>query len=180
MKKKSLFLDSMGMLACTVGVTALAVSGANQLDIFPVKADPKEYSVTFETEHIWYYGFVAAYTRTDLGNHVLITTEYDWEGGNYTHLAGVDVGDDYYSFKTIFLYDKWKDFPPDKLEFNLITGIKAVFTGNLYFASNETEETGLTNGTRYDCSLATSNQGKLYAKTDSEAYISSLTIYYSC
>ena len=112
----------------------------------------------------------------------MITTEYDWaeEGGNYTHLAGVDVGDDYYSFKTIFLYDKWKDFPPDKLEFNLISGIKAVFTGNLYFASNETEETKLTSGTRYDCSLATSDQGKLYAKADSEAYISSLTIYYSC
>ena len=172
----------MGVLACTVGVTTLAVAGANQLDAFQVKANPIEYSVTFESEHIWYYGFVAAYTRTDLGNHVLITTEYDWadEGNNCTHLAGVDVGDDYYSFKTIFLYDNWKDFPPDKLEFNLITGIKAVFTGNLYFASNETEETKLTSGTRYDCSLATSNQGKLYAKADSEAYISSLTIYYSC
>ena len=179
MKKKTLVFTSIGALFLVV-VSAVAISGANQLDRLQVKADPTEYSVTFESEHIWYYGFKAAYTRTDLGNHVLITTEYDGEGDNYTHLAGVDVGDDYYSFKTIFLYDNWKDFPPDKLEFNLITGIKAVFTGNLYFASNETEETKLTSGTRYDCSLATSDQGKLYAKADSEAYISSLTIYYSC
>ena len=178
--KKTFVLVLCGVSGCAVLAGALAFGSPIRFNNLQVHANPVEYSVTFESEHIWYYGFVAAYTRTDLGNHVLITTEYDGEGDNYTHLAGVDVGDDYYSFKTIFLYDKWKDFPPDKLEFNLITGITAVFTGNLYFASNETEETKLTSGTRYDCSLATSDQGKLYAKADSEAYISSLTIFYSC
>ena len=44
MKKKALLLVSTGVLACTVGVTALAVGGANQLDAFAAKASPTEYS----------------------------------------------------------------------------------------------------------------------------------------
>ena len=47
MKKKAFLLASTGVLACTVGVTALAVGGPKQLDIFPVKADPIEHSFTF-------------------------------------------------------------------------------------------------------------------------------------
>ena len=46
MKKKALLLASMVVLTCTVGVTALAVGGVNQLDISPVKADPAEYAIT--------------------------------------------------------------------------------------------------------------------------------------
>ena len=48
MKKKALLLTSIGVLSCTFAVTALAVGGANQLDAFPVKANPIEYSVTFD------------------------------------------------------------------------------------------------------------------------------------
>ena len=48
MKKKALLLASIGVLVCTVGITALAVGGANQLDAFAVKADPTEYSITFD------------------------------------------------------------------------------------------------------------------------------------
>lgn len=47
MKKKALLLASMGVLACTVGVTALVVGGANQLDTFAVKASPTGHSFTF-------------------------------------------------------------------------------------------------------------------------------------
>ncbi len=50
MKKKAFLLASMGALACTVGVTALAVGGANQLDIFPVKAEPTGHSFTFNAD----------------------------------------------------------------------------------------------------------------------------------
>ncbi|MBO6280538.1 MAG: hypothetical protein J6M95_03050 [Bacilli bacterium] len=48
MKKKALLLASIGALVCTVGITALAVGRANHLDAFAVKADPVEYSVTFD------------------------------------------------------------------------------------------------------------------------------------
>ncbi len=47
MKKKALLLASMGVLACTVGVTALVVGGANQLDAFAIEANPTGHSFTF-------------------------------------------------------------------------------------------------------------------------------------
>ena len=76
MKKKTLIFTSIGALFL-VGVSAVALSGTNQLSILQVKADPTEYSVTFNesntsSEVVDVYGqkFIVFTTTTDNGNKV--------------------------------------------------------------------------------------------------------------
>ena len=103
MKKKALLLASMGVLACTAAaVTALAFGIANQLDTFPVKADPTEYSVTFGDDTLYQvdgsnYVF---YEETESGNKVgFVATKYVVDNYNLITFHGMD-------FESLFFYDE--------------------------------------------------------------------------
>ena len=100
MKKKGLLLASMGILSCTVAVTALAVGGANQLDTFPVEASPVEYSITFDddTPYQLVGNNYVFYEETVGGNKVgFVATQY--VNYNLITFHGMD-------FESLFFYDE--------------------------------------------------------------------------
>ena len=175
MKKKALLLASMAVLACTVGVTALAVGGANQLDIFPVKASPTEYSVTFtasntSSEEVDIYG----------DKHVIFTTTT--ERGATVGMFGYDIIDGIIGFAD---YNVWQIcfFNNDYLttmDFDHFTGVKVSFTGSpdFVFTSENGEDVFLESGVRLSRECVPSDKPRI------EAYdyvdITSITIYYTC
>lgn len=102
MKKKALLLASVGVLSCAVGVTALAVGGANQLDTFSVKADPIEYSVTFDddTPYQLVGNNYVFYVETESGNKVgLVATKYVVDNCNLITFHDID-------FETLYFFDQ--------------------------------------------------------------------------
>ena len=178
MKKKALLLASMGVLACTVGVTALAIGGANQLDIFAVKADPTEYSVTFNENNT---------TVEDLdGNYAIGTTT---AAGSKVGVVGFNAGFELFYFHTkAFTELHLADFTSTLVnagayEFHTITGFAISFSGGtVVFNGGDTKIDSVVSEKEYKgLSIAPSDYPR-FAKDGLEGYVtvSSLTIWYSC
>lgn len=183
MKKKALLLASMGALVCTVGITALAVGGANQLDAFPVKADPTGYSITFDAsdelttvEEV--DGDYAICTTTPRGAKVGVVghnhdeddgkSSFTFKGFSFWHLCLFDIGG---ALGKVGAY-----------QFSTITGFAISFSGGLGVAY-ESAKTSLggeviTSGKKYDVSIIPSDTPQFYA--GGSVTVSSLTIYYTC
>ena len=171
MKNKAILFASMGVLACTVGITALAIGGAN--DAFTVKADPTEYSVTFDansTVETVGDGFYAIYGTTPRGAKVGV--------------VGFDDSEAYFTFKgtsfmflQLFGYDELKEV--GAFEFSHITGFALSFSGgSVFFDGGDTRIDSVTSGVKYDVPLTPDNY-PVFITTDSIT-VSSLTIWYSC
>lgn len=185
MKKKALLLVSMGVLASTVGVTALAVGGANQLDAFAVKATPTEYSVTFNEsntslEVVDVYGekFIVFTTTTDNGNKVGVVGCYNGEA-SFTFKGA--------PFMELSLWNIEDVLEGRAYEFSTITG----FT--ISYSSEEPEEPVFVNfesmgehiyevesGKPYEVSSITPDKVPSFRIMEGIVTITSLTISYSC
>ena len=181
MKKKALLLASMGALACTVGVTALAVGGANQLDAFAVKADPTEYSVTFDGSES-----TTVEDKYGQGNCAICTTT---AGGNKVGVVGFYTEGNSMSFHgTNFLELHLADFTStlvnnDAYEFHAITGFAISFEGgSVVFNGGSTTISSVTSGAEYKGLSITPTGYPRFASGEVEGNItiSSLTIWYSC
>ena len=165
----------MGILACTVGITALAVGGANHLDAFAVKADPTGYSVTFDESNTTVEAVGTDYaicTTTAAGNKVSVT------GSNSTKDAITFKG---FSFKELYLWTSSSILENvGANDFDHITGFAISFSGEgtMIFFSGTTPNP-VTSGTPYTgLSITPANHPVFSA--GGKVTISSLTIYYSC
>ena len=176
MKKKALLLTSMVVLACTVGVTALAVGGANQLDTFAVKASPTEYSVTFTESNTTVEtvgGSYAICTTTASGNKVGVV---GYNAGGY----GLDFHG--YHFELLQPQDPYHDLAGVGAEqFSHITGFVVKFTGNLKSWDEFNGDQDVESGEEYTgLSITPSDDFYFFTYDEVEVQISSLTIWYSC
>lgn len=186
MKKKALLLASMGVLACTVGATVLVVGGANQLDTFAVKADPVEYSVTFDWSESTTIETVdehyAIGTTTASGNKVGVVGWYN-EEADFT-FNGV-------SFQSLMLHH-YEIFTEDAYSFSTITGFAISFSGeekeepepvDVTFRYGEEMIYHVDSGTPYKgLSVTTEDMPEfipMVGEGDSIT-VTSLTIWYSC
>ena len=188
MKKKALFLASMGVLACTVGVTALVFGGANQLDILQVKADPVEYSVTFDGSESTTVEIppgsddYAICTTTARGNKVGVV-------GGRTYVPQLDhlhFRDETNYFGELQLGDfSCRLLNVGARDFANITGFKIFFSGGSLVLKKDLEMEGspVTSGVKYDMSLTPDDYPAFemdeFAE-EGDVIISSLTIWYSC
>ena len=179
----------MGVLACTVGITALAIGGAN--DAFTVKADPTEYSVTFDENS-------SIETHPGSDDYAICTTT---ARGNKLGVAGRS----YFYAPRDRLYFGETNFGELQLhdgscalinaganDFDHITGFQITFTGKLklrYEVVNEEEETfeeveqDVESGVKYDVSLTPDDDRPAFVMdkhSEDNVTISSLTIWYSC
>lgn len=180
MKKKALLLASMGVLACTVAVTTLAIGGANQLDTFPVNANATEYSFTFtesnttvEKVGIHY----AIYATTPRGAKVGVVG-YDNSDASFTFKGT--------SFRSLQLFD-----PDDEVlagrafEFSHITGFAISFSGDfgddMVFIANGggTIIEEIASGAPYT-GLSFNPEDCPLFYTGDRVKVSSLKIWYSC
>lgn len=128
MKKTAVLLASMGVLTCTVAVTALAFGGANQLDRLQVKADdpigPTEHSVTFNESNTTVEDLDGNYafgTTTASGSKVGVVGWYN-EDARFT-FKGV-------SFRNLRLcnYDLLTEGEDVAYPFSTITGFAISFS----------------------------------------------------
>ena len=180
MKKKALLLASMGALVCTVGITALAVGGANQLDrLLQVKADPTGYSVTFNESNTTVEAVgdhYAIYTTTPRGAKVGVVgsnehkddeTSFTFNGKSFWHL---------------YLFDNGGALGKvDAYQFSTITGFAISFEegGLVAFESGKTSGEVIASGTPHiEPSFTPDDYPMFYA--GNSVTISSLTIMYSC
>ena len=180
MKKKVLLLASMGVLACTVGATILVVGGANQLDTFAVKADPVEYSVTFDESNtlvevvdVYGYEYIAITTTTDNGNKVGVVGNHP-EETSFT-FNGASFGD-------FFLCDYDDVLVGRAYEFSTITGFAISFLEvdvSISFESMNERIHNLESGHEYKGLSITPYHGPMFRSMDSVTVIS-LTIWYTC
>ena len=186
MKKKALLLVSMGVLASTVGVTALAVGGANQLDAFAVKATPTEYSVTFDESDK-----TTVKAVDDLYDIGTITA-----AGSKVGIVGWDNSEAYFTFKGVsfhhLMLSHYEVFGEDEdaYPFSTITGFEISFSSeegeepmpiSVDFSSMETMIHHVESGTPYKgLSITPDDDPHLLALGESIVTITSLTIWYSC
>lgn len=178
MKKKALLFTSIGALVCTVGVTALAVGGANHLDAFPAKANPTEYSVTFNESNTTVEGVDGNYaicTTTARGNKVGVVgyNNNDNDGGTFTFNGA--------SFWRLLLFDYDDVLTGRAFEFSHITGFAISFSGGLgvAFENGKTSTEVITSGQEYtELSFTPDDHPLFYA--GGSVTVSSLTIMYSC
>lgn len=181
MKKKALLLASMGVLTCTVGVTALVVGGANHLDAFAVKANPTEYSVTFnesntssEVVDVYGYEYIAFTTTTDNGNKVGV--------------VGCQSGEESFTFKgapfgDLSLCDYDDVLAARAYEFSAITGFAISFSGeevSVSFESMDEHINSVVSGKEYKGLSTTPYHGPMFRSMGDLVTITSLTIWYSC
>lgn len=190
MKKKALLLVSTGVLACTVGVTALVVGGANQLDAFAATASPKEYSVTFNesntsSEVVDVYGdeYIVFTTTTDNGNKVGMMGCYNDEA-SFTFKGA--------SFGELRLYDYDDVLDGRAYQFSTITGFAISYSSkepedpeepeevDMNFESMNVHYYGVESGTEYKGLSIARDHGPMFIMMMGSVTISSLTIWYSC
>ena len=191
MKKKLFLFTSIGALFL-VGVSAVAVSGVNQLDRLQVKADPivpTEYSVTLDASD-------TANTTVDNpyghGRYAICTTT---ARGNKLGVAGpsVDIPQlDRLHFREANFYELHLHDGSSTLinaganDFDHITGYKITFSGgSLFFRTGYGHEGGspVTSGVKYDVSLTPDDDRPAFAMDEHSediVTISSLTIWYTC
>lgn len=186
MKKKALLLVSTGVLACTVGVTALVVGGANQLDTFAVKASPTEYSITFDASD----ESTTVENPYGHGNYAICKTT---ARGNKLGVAGFSLGSEWddrlhfgeANFFELELHDNsCALINAGANDFDHITGYKISFSGGSLFFKKDYEEEGspVTSGIKYDVSLTPDDLPTFAMDEHAEdiVTISSITIWYSC
>ena len=180
MKKKTLLLSSMVVLACTVGVTALAVGGANQLDrLLQVKADPTEYSFTFTESNttVEQVGIhYAIYATTPRGAKVGVVG-YDKSDASFTFNGT--------TFRSLMLCNPDGVLTGRAFEFSHITGFAISFSGDfgddMVFIANAGETTieEIVSGEPHTgLSFAPEDCPMFY--TGDRVKVSSLKIWYSC
>lgn len=179
MKKKALLLVSMGVLACTVGVTALVVGGANQLDAFPVKADPTGYEITFNESNTTVEAVgdhYAIYTTTPRGAKVGVVGSTNFDASSSFTFKGTH-------FRSLRLFDSDDSVLTERAyEFSHITGFAISYSGGLGVAYDD-DGTGklIASGEEYKGLSITPTPDvcpMFYA--GGSVTISSLTIWYSC
>lgn len=180
MKKKALLLASMGVLVCTVGITALAVGGANQLDAFPVKADPTEYKIIFNESNTTVEAvgdFYAIYTTSPSGNKVGVVGSTNFAESSSFTFKGTQ-------FRSLWLFDHYDSVLTERAYgFSHITGFAISYSGGLGVAFDGDETSGMfiASGEEYKGLSITPNPDvcpMFYA--GGNVTISSLTIWYSC
>lgn len=176
MKKKALLLASMGALVCTVGVTALAVGGANHLDAFAVKAGSTEYSVTFNESNTTVEAngkYYAICTTTPRGAKVGVL-------GGPTNIQKITFNN--VSFMRLFLID-YKSVlnGVGAFEFSHITGFAISFSGgSMKFDGGDTLIDSVTSGAEYTGLSITPSHPSFFDVSSGSVTITSLTIWYSC
>ena len=188
MKKKALLLASMAVLTCTVGVTALAFGGTNQLDRLQVKADPiepTEYSVTFNEsntscEVVEVYGdeFNVFTTTTDNGNKVGMVGCYNDEA-SFTFKGA--------SFRDLQLFDYDDVLDGRAYQFSTITGFAISYSSkepeepvDMNFESMNVHYYCVESGTEYKGLSITRDHAPMFTMMMGSVTVTSLTIWYSC
>ena len=189
MKKKALLLVSIGVLASTVGVTALAVGGTGKFGNVLVHAEPDpdvkpgEYSVTFDGESSIEEhnddGIYAICETTENGNKLGVAGWGKW----YPHLSFHGT-----NFLELQLHDDSNALRNNGAnDFDHITGYKISFEGEspLFFKMGldpMAEGSSVTSGLRYNVSLGPDDYPAFATDEYSEdvVTITSLTIYYTC
>ena len=181
----------MGVLVSTASVTALAIGGANQLDTFSVKAETKEYSVTFNESNTSFevvdvYGdeFIVFTTTTDNGNKVGMVG-YSTEEASFTFKGA--------SFMDLCLFDIEDVLEGRAYQFSTITGFAISFSSkepedpedpeelvDMNFESMGVHMHSVKSGTEYKGLSITPSQGPSFRVMGGSVTISSLTIWYSC
>ena len=179
MKKKALLLASMGALVCTVGITALAVGGANHLDAFPVKADPTGYEITFNESNTTVEKVLdkyAIYTTTPRGAKVGVvgvgSTNFD-ESSSFTFKGT--------HFRSLWLFDHYDSVLTERAyEFSHITGFAISFEegGDVSFDGGDTYYDEIVSGEEYKGLSITSDDSPQFIGDN--VTVTSLTIWYSC
>ena len=175
MKKKLLLFTSIGAVFL-VGISAVAISGVNQLDRLQVKADPiepTEYSVTFNESNT---------TVDDLYGHWVISTTT--AGGNKVGVVGIDNTAEFVSFcnikcASLFIFDNGYLGDVKAYDFDHITGFTVVFDGDLDLEWRDESEhyhEYLESGTRFNVTCAPYNNPVL----NGFVTIDSLTVHYTC
>ena len=173
MKNKAILFASMGVLACTVGITALAIGGAN--DAFTVKADPTEYSVTFDEDStVKAVGDnYAIYTTTPRGAKVGVVG-FDNRYKDFTFNS--------VSFRRLKLYDYSSLLKgAGAFEFSTITGFAISFSGGSVLCNGgSTYIDDVVSGYEYTELSITPDWFPEFTVTNGSVTVSSLTIWYSC
>ena len=177
MKKKALLLASMGVLACTVGVTALAVSGTGKFGNVLVHAEPdpdtkpSEYSVTFNAGNTSPVGVGDTYTifptTTERGNTVGVS-------GHENGVLNISFADRYLA--EIHFYSD--GYLPEMFDFDHFTGVKVAFTGDVVFGSDNGEEYSLESDVRFSRECVPTDSPRITSWGGAD--ITSITVYYTC
>ena len=168
----------MAVLACTVGVTALAVGGANQLDAFAATESPTEYSVTFGDDTLYQvdgsnYVF---YEETESGNKVgFVATKYVVDNYNLITFHGMD-------FESLFFYDEGGSLTKaGAYGFSNITYFDVDYSGGLLWFLDDDSAQTIDGGKQKTEQNPPINP---YIEPEDfegpKATISSITIWYSC
>ena len=183
MKKKLLLFTSIGAVFL-VGISAVAISGVNQLDRLQVKADPiepTEYSVTFNESNT---------TVDDLYGHWVISTTT--AGGNKVGVVGWYNGEAWFTFKKVSFqslmlcyYDMLMG--GDAQPFSTITGFAISFSGkeeepvpmDLVYGEMLENIIHVASGTEYKGLSITPDDQPEFMPGDGVT-VTSLTIWYSC
>ena len=184
MKKKALLLVSIGVLASTVGVTALAVGGMGKFGNVQVHAEPDpdakpgEYSVTFNA------GNTSCEVVDIHGDeHVIFTTTT--ESGAKVGMFGYDIIEGNISFAN---YNVWQIcfFHNDyltEMDFDHFTGVKVAFTGStdlIFSSDNDDDDYRLTSDVRFSRECVPADRPRIETEDYVDLDITSLTIYYTC
>lgn len=162
----------MGVLACTVGITALTIGGAN--DAFTVKADPVEYSVTFDAN--------STVETVDDGVYAIYETT---PRGAKVGVVGFDNSEAYFTFKgASFMFLELYGYNVLKgvgaFEFSTITGFAISFSGgSVLFDGGVTRIDSVISKQEYKGLSITPRDYPEFVTTHSIT-VSSLTIWYSC
>lgn len=178
MKKKALLLVSIGVLACTVGVTAVAIGGANQLDAFAVKASPTEYSVTFndDTPYQVVGNNYVFYEETVSGNKVgMVATKYVVDNCNLITFHGID-------FESLYFFDEGGSLTSaGAYGFSNITYFDVNYSGGHLWFLDDSNYQDINGGKQKTEQNPPINP---YIEPEDfdgpKATISSITIWYSC
>ena len=179
MKKKSIIFTSIGalFLAC---VSAVAISGVNQLDTIPVKADPAEYEITFD----WSESTTVEEVVDAEGDHnyAICTTT---AGGNKVEVVGWYNEDAYFTFKGVSFRNLRLSSTKALAEvgayqFSHITGFAIYFSGgSVKFDGSHTTIDSVESGKQYkELSITPSDDSGFFTKDS--VTIASITIWYSC
>ena len=164
----------MGALVCTVGITALAVGGANHLDAFAVKADPTGYSITFDESNttVEAVGYNYAIYRTTPRGAKVGVVGWNNDEADFTFKG--------YSFGNLRLCEHNNLEMVGAYGFDHITGFAISFeSGFMAFDGGDTtyiEE--ITSGEEYKGLSITSDDSPRFSGYN--VTVTSLTIWYSC
>ncbi len=176
-KKRILLLTTVSSVVAVAGTVIFANGGANHLDAFAVKADPTEYSVTFDAsdesttvEDKYGQGNCAICTTTPRGAKVGVRG-LDNSGKNFTFKG--------YSFACLMLFDTGMLQKVGAYGFSTITGFAISFSGGSVGFDGNTYIDDVVSGHEYTGLSNTSADSPQFF-TSHNVIVTSLTIWYSC